>query len=172
MSLDNMDQLTERERECLRLVGAGHESKDIARALGCSPHTVYTHIRSAGRKLGVGRRKEAARLLAASEAEPSTQWLSSGSKQLPDTPSTTAISTDDSWPDPMPSLQVLNDGGSHDHDPFASLPPRRWHEWLLRRRRERFNDLTALQTIRSIAIVLLILAASASLMIISMSTWR
>jgi DNA-binding CsgD family transcriptional regulator len=55
--------LTDRQKQCLRLVGAGFQSKEIAAKLGLSPHTVDQHLREAIRALGVSRRIEAARLL-------------------------------------------------------------------------------------------------------------
>ena len=52
--------------ECLLLVDRHHNSKEIAAKLGISPHTVDQRIRRALEKLGVERRGEAARLVAAS----------------------------------------------------------------------------------------------------------
>jgi DNA-binding CsgD family transcriptional regulator len=51
--------------ECLLLVDRHHNSKEIAAKLGISPHTVDQRIRGALEKLGVERRGEAARLVAA-----------------------------------------------------------------------------------------------------------
>jgi DNA-binding CsgD family transcriptional regulator len=55
-------RLTPRERECLRLAGR-MTSKDIARHLGISPHTVDERIGAAVKKLGAANRRAAARLL-------------------------------------------------------------------------------------------------------------
>lgn len=52
--------------EALLLVDLHHSSKEIAARLGISPHTVDQRIRGALDKLGVERRGEAARLVAAS----------------------------------------------------------------------------------------------------------
>jgi DNA-binding CsgD family transcriptional regulator len=60
--------LTERERECLRLVQYGLSSKEIARALDLSRHTVDHHLSHSMRKLSAGDRRSAARRLAAAEA--------------------------------------------------------------------------------------------------------
>ncbi|MEI6485985.1 MAG: helix-turn-helix transcriptional regulator [Sphingomonadales bacterium] len=65
--------LTEAERECLRLVYQHMTSKDIARQLGVSPHTVDMRLRQAIRKLEVTNRVEAARALLIEEL---TQGLS------------------------------------------------------------------------------------------------
>ena len=59
--------LTEREKETLRLLLAGHDAKSAATALGLSVHTVNERLRDARRKLGVGSSREAARVLARAE---------------------------------------------------------------------------------------------------------
>lgn len=65
---ESVDQLTAGQRDCLRLVYRHMTSKDIARALDISPHTVDMRLRTAMRTLSVGSRIEAARLLVESEA--------------------------------------------------------------------------------------------------------
>lgn len=54
-----LDSLTPREREVLRLMARGVSSRDIAEKLGISYTTVRTHIRSLGSKLGVHSKLEA-----------------------------------------------------------------------------------------------------------------
>ena len=63
--------------ECLLLVDRHHSSKEIAARLGISPHTVDQRIRGALEKLGVERRGEAARMVAAalSPDDPAYQRL-------------------------------------------------------------------------------------------------
>jgi DNA-binding CsgD family transcriptional regulator len=61
--------LSEREKETLRLLLAGHDAKSIARDLGLSVHTVNDRLREARRKLGVSSSREAARLLSLAEGE-------------------------------------------------------------------------------------------------------
>ncbi|MCF8505786.1 MAG: helix-turn-helix transcriptional regulator [Caulobacter sp.] len=56
-------RLTPRERECLRLVAEHLHSKEIARRLRISQHTVDGHLNEARRRLGVASRRDAARLL-------------------------------------------------------------------------------------------------------------
>ncbi|WP_294124140.1 helix-turn-helix transcriptional regulator [Sphingomonas sp.] len=58
-------RLSHGQIECLLLVDLHHNSKEIAARLGISPHTVDQRIRGALDKLGVERRGEAARLVAA-----------------------------------------------------------------------------------------------------------
>jgi len=54
------DDLTDRERDVLRLVARGEPTRRIAGQLGISRETVETHIRSVMRKLGARTRTEAA----------------------------------------------------------------------------------------------------------------
>ena len=70
-------RLSHGQIECLLLVDQHHSSKEIAAQLGISPHTVDQRIRGALEKLGVERRGEAARLVAAalSTGDPAYQRL-------------------------------------------------------------------------------------------------
>jgi RNA polymerase sigma factor (sigma-70 family) len=54
-----LERLTPREKEVLRLMAEGTSSRDIATRLGISYTTVRTHIRSLGSKLGVHSKLEA-----------------------------------------------------------------------------------------------------------------
>ncbi len=63
MSDPRLDQLSARQRECLRLVGQGKRTKDIARLLGRSHHTIHRDIENATRLLGATTRFEAAEML-------------------------------------------------------------------------------------------------------------
>lgn len=65
-----VERLTERERECLRLVHAHLNSKQIARKLGIKPSTVDRHCENAARKLKAAGRIDAALLLAAGDSLP------------------------------------------------------------------------------------------------------
>jgi DNA-binding CsgD family transcriptional regulator len=56
------NELTDRERDVLRLVAHGEPTRRIALQLGISRETVETHIRSGMRKLGARTRTEAAAL--------------------------------------------------------------------------------------------------------------
>ncbi|ABQ69528.1 helix-turn-helix transcriptional regulator [Rhizorhabdus wittichii DC-6] len=64
MESDRIEKLTEAQRVCLRMVLMHLSSKDIARELGISPHTVDQRLRMAIQALGVANRFEAARILA------------------------------------------------------------------------------------------------------------
>jgi two-component system, NarL family, nitrate/nitrite response regulator NarL len=54
-----LEKLTPREKEVLRLMAEGIASRDVAGKLGISYTTVRTHIRSLGSKLGVHSKLEA-----------------------------------------------------------------------------------------------------------------
>lgn len=55
-----MEQLTEREREVLRLLADGLDNREIAQALFVSPTTVKRHVSAIVVKLGVSNRVQAA----------------------------------------------------------------------------------------------------------------
>ena len=57
-----LDPLTDRERQVLRLAGEGKASGDIAGELGLSEGTVRNYLSEAISKLGAGNRVEAARI--------------------------------------------------------------------------------------------------------------
>lgn len=65
-----IEELTDSQRECLRLVLAHMTSKQISRELGLSHHTVDQRLRFAIKTLGVTNRTEAALLLAEAEDHP------------------------------------------------------------------------------------------------------
>lgn len=66
-SIERVDALTPRQRECLRLVSRDRDAKEIARILEIAPETVITHLKAAMAKLGVNSRFAAARMLAEQE---------------------------------------------------------------------------------------------------------
>jgi two-component system response regulator NreC len=53
-----VDLLTDREREVIHLVAAGHTNRDIAEMLSISEHTVHNHRANLMEKLGVHNRLE------------------------------------------------------------------------------------------------------------------
>jgi DNA-binding CsgD family transcriptional regulator len=61
------DQLTEKEKETLRLIVHGHDAKSAASELSLSVHTINERLRSARRKLDVTSSREAARVLLEAE---------------------------------------------------------------------------------------------------------
>lgn len=67
--------LNDAQKACLRLVLQHKGSKDIARILGVSPHTVDARIKTAMRLLGTTNRVEAAQVLALREDDSPYQPL-------------------------------------------------------------------------------------------------
>jgi len=68
--MNPVELLTQRERDCLRLVDQHLSSKQIARELGMSKTSVDTYCDRARRKLGVDDRFKAAKLLRDVEVNP------------------------------------------------------------------------------------------------------
>ena len=58
---EDLDRLTEREREVMRLIARGYAYKEVARALFISVKTVETHVSSVLRKLQLSSRHELTR---------------------------------------------------------------------------------------------------------------
>ncbi len=67
---EGYENLTDKEKEALRLLLRGHDAKSMARTLDLSVHTINDRLRAARRKLSVTSSKEAARLLLAVEGAP------------------------------------------------------------------------------------------------------
>jgi len=57
----DLDQLTRRERDVLRLIAAGYTYKEIGTRLAISPRTVETHAAAVLRKLQLSNRRELSR---------------------------------------------------------------------------------------------------------------
>ena len=77
MAAGRIDQLTEAQRACLRLVLTHHNSKEIAAIVGVSPSAIDKRIERAIQVLGVGSRFEAARRLQHHEGG-AQSWAESG----------------------------------------------------------------------------------------------
>lgn len=75
MDRNRIAKLTEQQRACLRHVYAHLTSKEIAPLLGIEPGSVDQHIKAAMKTLGVGGRREAARILHDHEAREGIQPL-------------------------------------------------------------------------------------------------
>lgn len=63
----SLTKLSDRQLDCLRLVGQLKKTEQIAAELGISPSTVNTHIERAITILGANSRREAARLVQLAE---------------------------------------------------------------------------------------------------------
>jgi DNA-binding CsgD family transcriptional regulator len=84
-----IQRLTERQKDCLRLVAQGYTSKEIGRALALSPSTVDNHILTAVQSMSANSRGEAARSLAGLETR---QKLPRELQGLAETPQTGLLS--------------------------------------------------------------------------------
>ncbi|HYJ29210.1 MAG TPA: helix-turn-helix transcriptional regulator [Allosphingosinicella sp.] len=97
MDANRVARLTEQQRACLRFVASGMTSKEIAPLLGIEPGSVDQHLKAAMRVLGVGDRRNAARLLARHEGEPPQKLVYQPRPVVPPAdPSILALSTDTS----------------------------------------------------------------------------
>lgn len=80
------DQLSERQAEVLRLLGAHKTAKEIGRDLGISEYTVRAHATEARKRLGANTLREALILLARFEAQSTlvSNWQSQPEGIAPD----------------------------------------------------------------------------------------
>ena len=97
MTVAALTLLTPRERDCLRLVGRGLQTKEIAVALGLAPDTVDEYIGTARLKLGAANRRIAARQLLAAEGLVLPQSQGEEAMGVEGQPSPT--------PEPMPTAE-------------------------------------------------------------------
>jgi len=92
-----LDQLTDAQRECLRLVYARHSSKEIAEIVGVSPSAVDKRIERAVQQLGVTSRIAAARMLVASEGGATYERTTSDPFDLPPDANSGGMALDGPW---------------------------------------------------------------------------
>lgn len=97
MSGPALDQLTEAQRECLRLVHTHHSSKEIAEIVGVSPSAVDKRIERAVQMLGVSSRFVAARMLVASEGGQTYEQTTSEAFDLPSPAIADGMAPDGPW---------------------------------------------------------------------------
>ncbi len=55
---DPIASMSEGQKNCLRLVGRGMSSKEIAKATGLTPQTVHTYVKEIYRRSGVRSRAQ------------------------------------------------------------------------------------------------------------------
>ena len=73
-----VETLTHRQKEILRLISRHMQAKEVARQLNISERTVKTHTDAARKRLGVASSRDAARLLAAHDAQKNDTQKSNG----------------------------------------------------------------------------------------------
>ncbi len=171
MGDDRFDKLTDRQRECLRLVHSGHEVKEIARALGIGPSAVVERLRAARKTLGVDSSRQAARMLAQEEVNATyirhvdmPAWLADRAPTPPLLFPSTAESDGGINQD-----RVMEAAATFEALP-TFLPTRRSVPWPLRSREQATNDLTSTERlVMSVGLtVVLTLAASLSVIAVIM----
>ncbi|RHW17358.1 LuxR family transcriptional regulator [Sphingomonas gilva] len=139
--IERLARLTPGQRVCLRLVHQRLTSKDIAREIGISPHTVDQRLRQAIEILGVSSRVEAARAFAAAEADGYQSLIYQAPYIAEDADPAPALSPDigDRWREANAVHEM-----QAPYLAFASSQPARFIAPLPVRRGER-NDLTIMQ---------------------------
>lgn len=154
---EQFDRLTAGQRTCLRMVHQRLTSKDIARELSISPHTVDQRLRQAIDLLGVSSRVEAARAFAAHEGEQyqSLIYQAPYIADRPPAPPMPAPDTGNGWHEAT-TVQEMQ----APYLAFASSQPSSFIPPLPVRRGSR-NDLTILQRLGWVAAVAVVTALSA-----------
>lgn len=135
--LSRVASLTKRQRECLRGKWDRKLDKVIATELGISQRAVEEHLRAARERLGVGSSVEASQMAASELGWRDTVAPQGGPTELPKVePAPPQSPSDDEGA--VPEALAVNDAG------WAT--DRRRHHALgrpLRKRGERFNDLSS-----------------------------
>lgn len=167
MGDDRFDKLTERQRECLRLVQSGHEVKEIARELGIGPTAVVERLRAARKTLGVDSSRQAARMLAIEEGVPTytrhvdmPAWLAEPAETAPMLFPSTAESAGDADRD-----RVKEATATFEAMPLFLTP--RGIPWPLRTRERATNDLTSTERLVMSVSLTVVFTVAASLSIIA-----
>ena len=165
MERDAFEKLTERQKQCLRLVAAGKRSKTIGLALGISHLTVNQHIEAAKARIGASSREDAADLLIRYERDEYPERITSEPERLvaPEFSSrirSTAIVDDVPPPRsvPEPFTVVREEQASYratgfDVDDLLRLP--------LRTAERPRNDLSPLNTVFAVMKLVILLAIGA-----------
>lgn len=136
--------LSERQKQCLRLVAQGQTSKEIAPVLDTTPGVVDNYIQAAVRLLGVTSRREAARCL--------IDWEMGMVQRLHVQPP--AVATEPIYTD-------LEDAPTRESDtsPLRSGLVRKVAKWLLGQVGGSRHDRSAAQSLLAIGVVALVTSA-------------
>lgn len=141
-------RLSDRQRECLLLIRAGLAPKEIARRLDLSVETVNAHLKAARRVLGVGSSREAARLVPVDDGQQSMGNQDLGMAATGGQRSTAEFETGETDAAVDQRVDEVSDSWT------ASAPGRARHGRRIPIAAGRLNDLSPLQRILAIAILL------------------
>lgn len=165
------DRLTDRQKDCLRLLALPCSTKEVGARLGISPFTVNQHLSDARRLLGTQDSRTAARLLIDHERSPSPEKLTSHSPAIAGTHETQrSMPSSPIGEEPAPTFSRAME----DRAVFAPIPPsapaRRW-PWPLPQggreidlsKTERLTASVGLTFILTIAIGIMLIAVTSFL---------
>jgi len=99
----SINDLSESQKDSLRLIYRGYNAKEIARKHGIHPATVHQRLTGARRTLGVARSMEAARILAEAEGAPVYDGVIYEEIAVAPTPPAEALSWVSRLPWPLPT---------------------------------------------------------------------
>jgi DNA-binding CsgD family transcriptional regulator len=139
-----IDSLTDRQKDCLRLVGRGFTSKEIGRVLDLSPSTVDNHVNIAVQVLKAPNRGSAARALEQIETR----------QKLPRQSADIALSRQ--FPNSSPDREV--DSATSPSGLLLSLPP-------VGGKRNELDGTTRSLRILQVAVVAAVVAIALTIMI-------
>jgi DNA-binding CsgD family transcriptional regulator len=162
---DRMKKLSDGQRVCLRLVNRHHSSKEIARILKISRHTVDQRLALACRILGTESRREAARLFA--EYDPIIYEPSHIADRVPPAPFFTDTDHRERN-EPDDRSQDLNDWDSPD---MLNRHPRMLHSALpFPLKRGEMNDLNTRQRLSWAAAIFVGSILASGILIVALET--
>lgn len=164
---DRFDKLTERQRECLRLVHAGHEVKEIARELGIGPSAVVERLRAARKTLGVESSRLAARMLAHEEGNTTYIRHVDMPSWLADEPPAAAFSVPSRTDGERDAYRDRVMEAAATFEALPIFPPTRRFPWPLRTKEQASNDLTATERLAMSVSLTVVFTIAASLSVIA-----
>ena len=165
--MDAIAKLTDRQKDCLRLVLTGRSAKEIGLELGLSGFTVENHLKAARKTLGVSDSGEAARRLHQNDRL-TDQGLASQSTTLLNPPvSRQQVSQQQGGSDPVGQTSLLL---QEHRQPFDALPEQpRFRDWFIRREGQEHNELTIRERLLAMAVLIPATIVGAALVLIAVT---
>lgn len=159
--------LTTRQQQVLALVANGFQSGEIATRLGISEDTVNKHAEAATRVIGANGRRQAARLWRESLEVPPPEPVLPDPIGLPTDAQTRLVDpvgTGGGESEPLAPVEVRDSGVIS----FTPIKPARRLGLPIRRKGERFNDLSPTLSLIWVPIITLLIVFSVKLLISEM----